>query len=576
MRARPVCLAAALALACGGSGFTSASDAGTGNMGGAPPPVVLSLSTSGEGLIRGPSDDCRGNCTLSFAPGTQVTLQAVADAGSTFSGWGGACTGTGSCALTLSGASAVTAAFVKQPPPPVRMHTLSVVLEGPGAVHTSPAGIACTAPGTCTASFAEGTSVSLSAAPAAGATFAGWGGACGGTDPCAVTLAADAQVFAHFDPPPPPPPAQVTLTVAVTGPGSVDAQGIHCGSGGTACRAVVPQGTAVPLTASAAPHARFLGWGGACSGKSANCTPDSGGDAAVTAAFEDEVRVIWANDGRNLNSVLALNSTQVFFVRNGDEGWELWSAPKAGGDPVKLVSAYATAIVAGDDYVYWTDGNNLYSMPAAGGAASPLASASWIGNLALDETGALYWTSGSGWQEGAVHRMQNRVDAVLASGQYPGALAVDAKWAWFASKNGSGDGYIRRVPRTGGDVEDVADCQTCTPVVLRVDSANFYYRTANGDTWARGKDSGKPVLLSAQNSADPYSWQSFVDLQVNAQVVWWNWSVYNGANGLFRANSDGSAWTAVDPGTDTGWGALRVDDTAAYYFHGGALIKRLK
>jgi hypothetical protein len=26
----------------------------------------------------------------------------------------------------------------------------------------------------------------------------------------------------------------------------------------------------------------------------------------------------------------------------------------------------------------------------------------------------------------------------------------------------------------------------------------------------------------------------------------------------------------------TMWGALRVDDTAVYYFHGGALIKRLK
>lgn len=580
MRVLPSCLAAAAALACGGSAFTPAAggDGGSpvGPAGGGASTVVLTLSTSGEGLIRGAGSDCRGNCTLTVAPGAQVTLQAVADAAATFSGWGGACSGTGACSLTLTTATSVTAAFVKQPPPQVVQHALSVVVEGPGSVRSSPAGLACTAPGTCTASFAEGTSVALVAAPDAAATFGGWRGACGGTGACSVALSADVQVIAHFDPPPPPPPAQVTLTVTTNGPGTVDGQGIHCGSGGTACRLTAPQGTSIALTASAADHARFLGWGGACSGNASPCALTLNGDASVSASFEDEVRVVWANDGRNLGSVLALNSTQVFFLRNGTQGWEIWSSPKAYGDPVKIVSAYATSIVAGDDYVYWTDGNNLYSMPAGGGAVSPLASAQWIGNLALDEQGALYWTSGSSWQSGAVHRMQDRADTVLASGQYPTALAVDARWAWFASKQGSQDGIIRRVPRGGGAVEDVADCQTCYPVVLRVDPTNFYYRTANGDTWTRGKESGTPILLSTKNGVNQAGWQNYVDLQVNAGVAWWNWSAYNSSNGIFRANADGTGWTAVDSGTDQGWGALRVDDTAAYYFHSGALIKRLK
>lgn len=573
------CLAAAATFACGGSAFTPAGpgDGGTpGPADGGAPAVILTVSTSGEGLIRGGGSDCRGNCTFPFAPGAQATLQAVADSGSTFSGWGGACSGTGACALTLTASTSVTAAFVKQPPPPVAQRALSVVVEGPGSVRSSPAGIACTAPGTCTVSFPEGTSVALTAAPAAGATFAGWRGACSGAAACSVSLSADAQVTAHFDPPPPPPPAQVTLTVSANGPGVVEGQGIHCGSGATACRATVPQGTSVALTASAADHARFLGWDGACSGNTSPCALTLNGDASVSASFEDEVRVIWPNDGRNLNSVLALNSTQVFFVRNGSQGWEIWSAPKSYGDPVKLVSAYATLMVAGDDYVYWTDGTNLYSMPAGGGAVSPLASAVWIASLALDEQGALYWASGSVWQLGGVHRMKDRVDTVIAANQYPGALAVDARWAWFSSKDGNKDGYIRRVPRGGGPVEDVANCQTCYPVVLRTDPTNFYYRTANGDTWARGKESGTPLLLSAKNGVNQSSWQSFVDLQVNAGIVWWTWSVYNGANGIFRANADGSGWATVDSGSDQGWGALRVDDTAAYYFHAGALIKRLK
>jgi len=45
---------------------------------------------------------------------------------------------------------------------------------------------------------------------------------------------------------------------------------------------------------------------------------------------------------------------------------------------------------------------------------------------------------------------------------------------------------------------------------------------------------------------------------------------------LFRAHADGTGWTGVDTGNDFGWSGPRVDDTAAYYFHAGALLKRLK
>jgi hypothetical protein len=226
-------------------------------------------------------------------------------------------------------------------------------------------------------------------------------------------------------------------------------------------------------------------------------------------------------------------------------------------------------------YLYWPDGSNLYSMPVGGGGVALLASASTIGKLALDGDGALYWTAGAYYQVGSVHRMQNRIDSVLASGQYPTALAVDASFAWFVSKPDGDDGFIRRVPKTGGAVEDMANCKQCFPMVLRVDPKNFYYRNQDGDAWARGKDGGTPTLLSASNGRSTWS-QWPVDLEVNASVVWWNWNVYGSSNGLFRANADGSSWTAVDTTDDTMWGALRVDDTAVYYFHGGALIKRLK
>src|SRR5207245_871918 len=54
--------------------------------------------------------------------------------------------------------------------------TVSQAGAGTGTVTSNPAGISCGA--TCSASFANGTLVSLTAAPAAGSTFTGWSGGC--------------------------------------------------------------------------------------------------------------------------------------------------------------------------------------------------------------------------------------------------------------------------------------------------------------------------------------------------------------------------------------------------------------
>ena len=75
---------------------------------------------------------------------------------------------------------------------------LTVTTDGPGAgtVTSAPAGINC---GTdCSESYAENTVVSLTASPAAGSSFAGWSGACSGTDSCSVTMDAANSVTATF------------------------------------------------------------------------------------------------------------------------------------------------------------------------------------------------------------------------------------------------------------------------------------------------------------------------------------------------------------------------------------------
>jgi len=77
--------------------------------------------------------------------------------------------------------------------------TLSVAKNGSGTgtVTSNPAGISCGA--TCTASFAIGKVVTLTASPNTGSTFAGWSGVCSGTGTCTVTMSAAQSVTATFN-----------------------------------------------------------------------------------------------------------------------------------------------------------------------------------------------------------------------------------------------------------------------------------------------------------------------------------------------------------------------------------------
>lgn len=101
-------------------------------------------------------------------------------------------------AVTLAVILAVTLAACGGPEPftpgPVE---LTVKVEGPGSVTSSPAGIDCGA--VCTETFAAGTQVVLTAKQSATAEFNGWGGGCTGAAPsCTVTLDDDKTVTARF------------------------------------------------------------------------------------------------------------------------------------------------------------------------------------------------------------------------------------------------------------------------------------------------------------------------------------------------------------------------------------------
>jgi Divergent InlB B-repeat domain len=78
---------------------------------------TLTVSASGKGTVTSsPAGiNCGKTCSATYPSGTAVTLTATPGAGFAFSGWSGACTGTGSCAVSMTTAQSVTATFRNMP-----------------------------------------------------------------------------------------------------------------------------------------------------------------------------------------------------------------------------------------------------------------------------------------------------------------------------------------------------------------------------------------------------------------------------------------------------------------------------
>lgn len=82
--------------------------------------VLVSVAGSGSGTVSGPGIGCPGICTAEYLDGSAIELTASPSGGGSFSGWSGACTGSGTCDLTLDADKAVTASFTApsvNPPP---------------------------------------------------------------------------------------------------------------------------------------------------------------------------------------------------------------------------------------------------------------------------------------------------------------------------------------------------------------------------------------------------------------------------------------------------------------------------
>jgi hypothetical protein len=180
---------------------------------GTPPPSEFQLTVftagTGSGTVTSSPGGiaCGSNCVAKFQTGALVTLTPTAATGSQFTGWSGACSGTGACQVTMSEARSVSAGFEPEPPPPPTRYTLTIVKAGSGSgtVASSRAGIFCG--GKCEKEYEDEENVTLIPTPASGSTFAGWsGGGCAGTGICRVMMDTAKSVTATFDVVIPPAP----------------------------------------------------------------------------------------------------------------------------------------------------------------------------------------------------------------------------------------------------------------------------------------------------------------------------------------------------------------------------------
>jgi uncharacterized repeat protein (TIGR02543 family) len=228
-----------------------------------------------------------------------------------------------------------------------RTLTVSKAGTGQGTVTSDRGGIDCG--GTCSASFPQGTSVTLVATSAANSSFAGWSGACTGQSVCSVTMNADKAVTATFSlrsgpppppppgpppppppGPPPPPPSGTTPQIGDTGkpeppplipvttanpldtklvaavatgvsgnglviqgssrsPAARDAAGISCGFNQYRCYTQLKPTLKIILLARPLAGYVFRAWTGACAGQGRQCTIVAQALKTVTAIFAPRV-----------------------------------------------------------------------------------------------------------------------------------------------------------------------------------------------------------------------------------------------------------------------------------------------
>ncbi|BAP54962.1 hypothetical protein THII_0665 [Thioploca ingrica] len=311
---------------------------------GEPPPLVnlleLTINKAGNGtgtvtanMGVGSGVDCDALCVgnlESYELGSQVTLTATPDIGSTFVGW----SGTG-CAdsFTINNPMTCTATFNLEPSSFVD-HLLKVNVNGEGKVMSDdPTGIDCPT-GVCEKKYSNGMTVKLSATATTASVFKNWSGDCSGTEPeIIVTMDADKSCTANFD----LSSKTYILTVEKQGDGSVtsDPVGIDCGN---TCSKEYLVGTAIKLNAIPTGQSKSFSWSENCQNGEVTLTADTKCQVTFTESPNPVLQINKSGDGNgtvtgtnNLNcgatctqTYLAESTVELTAIPDSNSGFVGW------------------------------------------------------------------------------------------------------------------------------------------------------------------------------------------------------------------------------------------------------------
>jgi hypothetical protein len=241
--------------------------------------LTVTKAGTGTGTVSSSPSPVSGTVdggTAVFNYGTSVTLTAGASTGSAFTGWTGACAGTGTCIVTMDAAKSVTATFTLSP------YTLTVTKTGTAASIssvTTNTGTLGWSGNTGTAAYTYNTQVILTATAGAGSKFMGWSGeGCSGTGTCTVTMTAARNVSADFM-------LDQTISVAKVGSGTVSSLPAPVSGNVDTGSATFNYNTFVSLTATPLSGWTLVGWSGCDSSSGPLCTVTMTSAKSVTATF---------------------------------------------------------------------------------------------------------------------------------------------------------------------------------------------------------------------------------------------------------------------------------------------------
>jgi List-Bact-rpt repeat protein len=162
--------------------------------------------------------------------------------------------------------------------PPATL-TVEVAGRGKGTVSSDEGTIAC--PPRCSAELDPGYPLTLTVDAGSGSTLLEWGGACTGSEPCALTAEGAMTVTALIE------PATQRLRMAVSGSGRIVSSEGSCRR---RCSLAASTDSAVTFRARPAAGWRFVRWTGGCTGVRPRCTLVVHDPVTVSARFRRRAR----------------------------------------------------------------------------------------------------------------------------------------------------------------------------------------------------------------------------------------------------------------------------------------------